>query len=54
MSIKIMLDPGHAGNNYGHGINPAFIESTMNWKLHLFLKTELLKYGFIVGTTKAT
>ncbi len=49
---KVCLDPGHYGE-YNHC--PAireYVESHMNWKLHLLLKAELEKYGIEVTTTR--
>lgn len=52
MAIKIMLDAGHYGK-YNHSpVVPAYWESEMTWKLHLFLKEELERYGFEVLTTR--
>ena len=52
--IKILLDAGHYGKqNKYHVLSPIeYYESQMAWKLHLYLKEELEKYGFIVGTTR--
>ena len=46
-----MLDAGHYGK-YNQGAVPEYWESEMSWQLHLLLKAELEKYGFIVGTTR--
>lgn len=52
MAIKIMLDAGHYAK-YNHSpVVPAYWESEMTWKLHLFLKGELEQYGFEVFTTR--
>lgn len=50
----ILLDAGHyAQQNKYHALSPIeYYESEMTWKLHLYLKKELEKYGFIVGTTR--
>lgn len=50
--IKIMIDAGHYGK-YNQGVIPEYWESVMSWQLHLLLKAELEKYGFIVGTTRS-
>ena len=50
---RVCLDAGHYGDyNHSPGI-PEYVESRMNWKLHLLLKTELEKYGIQVITTRA-
>ena len=53
MSIKIMLDAGHYGK-YNSGAIDGYYESEAMWTLHLLLKEELEKYGFIVDTTRGT
>lgn len=53
MSIKIMLDAGHYGK-YNSGAIEGYYESEAMWTLHLLLKEELEKYGFIVDTTRGT
>ena len=53
MSIKIMLDAGHYGK-YNSGAIDGYYESESMWTLHLLLKEELEKYGFIVDTTRGT
>ena len=50
--IKICLDAGHFGKYNQSAVVPAYYESEMNWKLHLFLKAELLDYGFSVVSTR--
>lgn len=54
MAYKIMLDAGHYGrtNRSPCNTNPTYYESEMSWKLHNYLKAELLKYGFTVGVTR--
>lgn len=52
MAIKIMLDAGHYGKYNQSPVVPAYWESEMTWKLHLFLKEELERYGFTVLTTR--
>lgn len=50
--MKICLDAGHYGK-YNHSpVNEVYYESDMNWKLHLYLKTELEAYGIEVITTR--
>lgn len=51
--VKICLDAGHYGSKYNQSpVVKKYYESMMNWKLHLFLKEELLKRGFDVMTTR--
>lgn len=55
MAIKIMLDPGHAGNYYNASpVVAGYYESAMTWKLAQKLKTALEAYGFEVGLTRQT
>ena len=55
MAIKIMLDPGHAGNYFNASpVVPGYYESAMTWKLAQKLKTALEAYGFEVGLTRQT
>lgn len=55
MAIKIMLDPGHAGNYYNASpVVPGYYESAMTWKLAQKLKKALEAYGFTVGLTRQT
>lgn len=49
---KICLDAGHYGDYNRSPAVPAYYESRMNWKLHLFLKAELEKLGMEVVTTR--
>lgn len=50
--VKICLDAGHYAK-YNHSpVNSAYWESDFNWKLHLYLKDELEKYGIEVITTR--
>lgn len=49
---KICLDAGHAKKYNRSPVVPEYYESDMNWKLHLFLKDELLNRGFEVITTR--
>ncbi len=52
MAYKIMLDAGHYGY-YNQSPNvPEYWESKQMWRLHLYLKDELLKYGFTVEVTR--
>ena len=52
--IKIMLDPGHAGDYFNASpVVPGYYESTMAWNLTHKLKAELEKYGFEVGLTRS-
>ena len=53
MTVKIMLDAGHYGK-YNSGAVDGYYESEAMWTLHLLLKEELEKYGFIVHTTRGT
>lgn len=52
MAIKIMLDAGHYAKYNQSPVVPAYWESEMTWKLHLYLKEELERYGFTVLTTR--
>lgn len=52
MVIKIMLDAGHFGKYNQSPAVREYYESDMNWKLHLYLRDELLGYGFVVGQTR--
>jgi N-acetylmuramoyl-L-alanine amidase len=49
---KIMLDAGHYGKQNRSPVVPEYWESEMTWKLQNYLKIELEKYGFTVGTTR--
>jgi N-acetylmuramoyl-L-alanine amidase len=50
----ICLDAGHYGfYNRSPGVSD-YYESSMTWKLHLYLKEELEAYGFNVVTTRET
>lgn len=51
---KIMIDAGHYGKYNRSPAVPEYYESIMAWDLHLKLKAELEKYGFIVATTRPT
>lgn len=52
--VKICLDAGHIGTNYNQSpVLKTYYESTMNWKLHLLLKSELEAKGFTAITTRA-
>lgn len=53
MSIKICLDAGHYGKYNRSPANVGYYESEMAWKLHIFLKTELERYGIEVITTRS-
>ena len=53
MAVKIMLDAGHYGK-YNSGAIEGYHESEAMWTLHLLLKEELEKYGFVVDTTRGT
>ena len=49
---RVCLDAGHYGDyNHSPGI-PEYVESRMNWKLHLLLEAELEKYGIEVVATR--
>ncbi len=47
-----MLDAGHYGYYNQSPKVPEYWESKQMWRLHLYLKDELLKYGFIVEVTR--
>lgn len=51
---RIMLDAGHYGYQNRSPIYPSYYEAKQMWKLHLYLKEELEKYGFEVGVTRKT
>lgn len=51
--VKVCLDAGHVGSKYNQSpVVKTYYESTMVWKLHLLLKTELEKRGVEVITTR--
>lgn len=52
--IRIMLDAGHDGKRNQSPVLKTYYESDMVWKLQNYLKAALEKYGFEVGTTRAT
>ncbi len=53
-TVKVCLDAGHYGSKYNQSTEvPAYYESEMAWKLHLYLKEEMEAYGFEVITTRA-
>ena len=52
MAIRICLDAGHYGKYNRSPVVRDYYESDMAWKLHLYLKEELEKYGFEVITTR--
>lgn len=53
--IKIMLDPGHAGDYFNASpVVSGYYESNMAWELTHKLKTELEKFGFYVGLTRTS
>lgn len=56
MSKKVIcLDAGHTGKTYNQSTEvPAYYESEMAWKLHLYLKEVLEGYGFEVVTTRSS
>ncbi len=49
---KICLDAGHYGDYNRSPAVPEYWESRMNWKLSVYLKDELEKWGFSVITTR--
>lgn len=51
--VKICLDAGHFGKYNRSPVLPSYYESDMSWKLHLFLKVALERYGIEVITTRA-
>lgn len=55
MPVKIMLDPGHAGNYFNQSpVVPTYYESAAMWELCKKLKAALERRGFIVGVTRQT
>lgn len=52
-TVRIMLDAGHKNNENKSPVFPSYNEATFNWKLQTYLKAELEKYGFVVGTTRS-
>lgn len=52
--IKIMLDAGHRNKQNQSPVYAPYNEATFNWKLQNYLKAELEKYGFTVGTTRTS
>lgn len=52
--VRIMLDPGHAGNYYNASpVLDGYYESNMTWSLAGKLKSALEARGFAVGLTRA-
>ena len=52
---KILVDAGHYGYKYNQSPSvPAYYESVMTWKLHLYLKEELEERGFAVKTLRSS
>ncbi len=50
---KVCIDPGHYGSRYNQSTEvPAYYESEMAWKLHLYLKDAMESKGFQVITTR--
>lgn len=50
--VRICLDAGHYAK-YNHSpVNSAYWESDFTWKMHLYLKAELERYGIEVITTR--
>jgi N-acetylmuramoyl-L-alanine amidase len=54
MAIKIMIDAGHYKNYNRSCVYSPYYEGNMTFKLQGYLKTELEKYGFVVGVTKTS
>ncbi len=52
MSKIIMLDAGHYGKYNRSPVVKNYYESIAMWELHLYLKEELEKRGFVVKTTR--
>lgn len=53
MSIKVMLDAGHAGSYFNASpVVSGYYESEQMWRLTQKLKTALEAYGFEVGLTR--
>jgi len=50
--LKLCLDAGHYAKYNRSPVVPAYWESEMTWKLHLYLKAELESYGITVITTR--
>ena len=50
--VKICIDAGHYGKYNRSPANKAYYESEAMWKLHLFLKKYLERYGFEVIVTR--
>ena len=51
---KICLDAGHYGKYNQSTVIPEYYESDMTWKLHNYLKTELIARGFSVIVTRTS
>lgn len=50
--MKICIDAGHYGKYNQSPVNRAYYESDFSWRMHLYLKAELEKYGIAVITTR--
>lgn len=50
--MKICIDAGHYGKYNQSPCNRKYYESDMTWKLHNYLKAELIKCGFEIVTTR--
>lgn len=55
MNIRILLDPGHAGDFFNRSpVVSEYYESNMTWSLALKLRTALEAKGFEVGLTRTS
>ncbi len=50
---KVLIDAGHYGKYNQSPVVPEYFESVQMWKLCLYLKEELEKYGFEVSLTRS-
>ncbi|MBQ8687896.1 MAG: N-acetylmuramoyl-L-alanine amidase [Ruminococcus sp.] len=53
-TVRIMIDPGHAGYYNPSPVYGSYYESIMNWKLSNYLKTELEALGAEADITKTS
>lgn len=53
-TVRIMIDPGHAGYYNPSPVYSSYYESIMNWKLSNYLKTELEALGAEADLTKTS
>ena len=52
MAVKVCLDAGHYGKYNRSPAVSSYYESDMTWKLHNYLKKELVAFGIGVVTTR--